>query len=69
MSVTTPDARRLGRTDKPFNPGRHRRADFARSVVFSEFGYHGARALDYESFVDRLPGELPTRVPEAGFAE
>jgi hypothetical protein len=35
------------------------RAKFARRMVFSEFGYRYARALDYDNFRDRKPGELP----------
>ena len=58
MSNTTPDARRLGRTDKPFNPGRRHRADFARQITIAEFGRH-ARALDQDDFVDRAPGLAP----------
>ncbi len=35
---------------------------FARSAVFAEFGYHAARALDVEGFVDRSPGQAPRRI-------
>ena len=38
---------------------------FARSAVFTEFGYHAARALDYEGFVDRAPRPAPRPSPEA----
>ncbi len=38
---------------------RPRRARFARSMVFQEFRYRDARALDYDHFVDRKPGQTP----------
>ncbi len=31
------------------------RAGFARDIVFAEFGYRHARAIDYDGFVDRNP--------------
>ncbi len=37
------------------------RAGFARDMVFAEFGYRHARALDYEGFVDRTPNPAPRR--------
>ncbi len=33
---------------------RHR-AGFARDIVFAEFGYRYARAIDYDGFKDRKP--------------
>ena len=42
-----------------------RRADFARQAVRLEFRARDARALDYEGFVDRGPGEAPRPAPEA----
>ncbi len=66
MTYTTPGARAASRR-RPFNPGRRRRADFARQAVFTEFGARFARALDQADFVDRLPGELPMSSPEARF--
>ncbi len=50
--------------NRPSNPGRRHRADFARAAVFGEFGRH-ARALDQANFVDRQPGTLPRPSPEA----
>lgn len=38
---------------------RLRRADFARDIVFAEFGYRHARAIDYDEFVDRTPTAAP----------
>ena len=38
---------------------RRRRAGFARDIVFAEFGYQHARALDYPGFVDRTPTAAP----------
>ncbi len=35
--------------------GDRHRADFARDIVFAEFGYRQARAIDYDGFVDRKP--------------
>ena len=56
MTVTTFSNRRATAPKLPNSTAKSRGA-FARSAVFSEFGYHGARALDYESFVDRLPDQ------------
>ena len=65
MSINTLPARRIERTDKPFNPGRrHRSADFARAATISAFGRH-AWALDQAGFIDRAPNQLPARAPEA----
>ncbi len=36
-----------------------RRARFARSVVFEEFRYRHARAIDYDGFIDRTPTAAP----------
>ena len=47
-----------------------RRTRFARRMVFEEFGYRYARALDYNEFVDRRPGALPKPAPGGwGFAK
>ena len=62
MPNTTPAPRRLGRADKPFNPGQRRSADFARQATIAEFGGRYARALDQADFVDRLPNEAPRRL-------
>ena len=64
MLSTKSPARRLGRADRLFNPGRRHRANFARAVVFSEFG-RNAWALDQDDFEDRKPWERPARSPEA----
>ena len=37
---------------------RHR-AQFARSMVFAEFRYKHAAAIDYGRFVDRRPDQTP----------
>ncbi len=34
-----------------------RRSDFARSMVFEEFRYKHARAIDYDGFIDRKPNQ------------
>ena len=65
MFITTPRPRRLGRTDKPFNPGQRHRADFARAAVYAEFGYRHGRALDYADFIDRSPDQAPMSAPGA----
>jgi hypothetical protein len=65
MSLIMSRTRKSSHVDKPQNPGQRRSADFARAAVFAEFGYRHAQALDYENFVDRLPGELPARASEA----
>ena len=46
MTYTTPDARRLDHADKPYNPGRRHRADFARQATIDAFGWRFAKALD-----------------------
>ena len=46
MSNTTPDARRLGHTYRPFNPGRRHRANFAQQAEFLEFDYRYAPVDD-----------------------
>ena len=64
MSITTPSARRLGRARNPHTGGRLR-ANFARQMTITEFGWRFAKALDQADFVDRAPGELPGPSPEA----
>ena len=66
MSNTTPDAGRLGRTDKPYNPGQRHNANFARGAVFAEFG-RAAFAIDQGDFEDRKPWQMPMRSPSARF--
>ena len=68
MSITTPNARRLGRTNQPSSPDRRHRASLARAAVFSEFGRHGW-ALDQADFEDRKPWQLPVPSPDARFAK
>ena len=53
--------------DRPFNPGRRHRTDFARQATIDAFGWHFARALDQADFVDRFPGEMLKPSPEARF--
>ena len=67
MSITIFPPRRSSRADRPFNPGRRHRADFARQATIDAFGWHHARALDQSTFVDRAPGEMPRSSPEARF--
>ncbi len=50
--------RRSRRSDRPFNPGRRHRADFARAAVFTEFSPRDAKAILQADFVDRAPGDL-----------
>ena len=64
MTYTTSPARRPGRINPSFNPGRRHHADFARAAVIVEFGWHHAKALDQGNFIDRLPGEMPRSSPE-----
>ena len=40
---------------------RRARARFARSMVFEEFRYKHARAIDYDDFHDRWPDQAPRR--------
>ena len=49
-------------TDR-FLSRERRRARFARSAVFEEFGGRHARALDHENFQDRKPSEKPWEPP------
>ncbi len=58
MPIYAPQSRRSSRTDRPFNPGRRHRAEFARQAVIAEFGWRFAKALDQADFVDRAPGDL-----------
>ncbi len=55
------------RTDRPFNPGRRHRADFARQATIDAFGWRFASALDQADFIDRPPGQFPRPAPEARF--
>ena len=43
--------------------GRRARAKFARRMVFLQFGYRYARAIDYDNFVDRRPSDVPKPSP------
>ena len=61
MSITTPSPRRSSRADRPFNPGRRHRADFARQATIDAFGWHFARALDQADFIDRPPDQRRAR--------
>ncbi len=40
-----------------------RRKHFARRMVFEQFGYRHARAIDYDNFVDRRPSDVPKPSP------
>ena len=66
MTLYTPMGRASSPTDKPFNPGRRHRADFARAATIDAFGRH-ARALDWDDFQDRQPWQMPMRSPTARF--
>ena len=57
--TTTTISKRRATAPKSRNSATKTRETFARSAVFTEFGYHGARALDYAGFVDRLPDQAP----------
>jgi hypothetical protein len=57
-TATTPSTRRASR-NRTATSIRCPRAKFARRMVFEQFGYRHARAIDYDKFVDRKPGELP----------
>ncbi len=65
MSISTPPNHNSSRADRPFNPGRRHRANFARAATIDTFGWRFAKALDQADFVDRLPWELPSHSPEA----
>ncbi len=65
MTYTTPPTRRSSRADRPFNPGRRHRANFARQATIDAFGWRFAKALDEADFVDRAPGAAPRSSPEA----
>ena len=47
--------------DTPNSPEfqARRRARFARSMVFEEFKFKHARAIDYDGFIDRKPNAPP----------
>ena len=59
MTNTTIPARAASRR-RPSNSDRRHRADFARQATVAAFDRH-ARALDWDDFADRLPGEMPRR--------
>ncbi len=61
MSMYTSPPRNSSRTDRPYNPGRRHRADFARQATIDAFGWRFARALDQADFIDRKPGLVPFR--------
>ena len=63
MSIIIFPRRRSSRARNPHN-GRRLRADFARQMTITEFGWRFAKALDQADFVDRAPGELPLTSPE-----
>ena len=65
MSLTIHATRAASRADRPFNPGRRHRADFARQTAIDAFGWRFARALDQADFVDRAPSQFPRPAPEA----
>ncbi len=65
MNLYTLTPHRSRRTDRPFNPGRRHRADFARQATIDAFGWHFARALDQADFIDRAPSSAPRLSPEA----
>ena len=67
MTYTTTRARAASRADRPFNPGRRHRAEFARQATIDAFGWRFARAIDQADFIDRAPGQLPLPAPEARF--
>ena len=46
------------RTDRPLNPSRRRRADFARQATIAAFGWRYAKSLDEHDFIDRRPGDV-----------
>ena len=51
--------------DTPNSPKLQvRRRDFARAMVFEEFKYKHARAIDYDRFLDRKPNQAPRPSPE-----
>ncbi len=65
MDMYNTPSRRSRRIDRPFNPGRRHRANFARQATIDAFGWQLARALDQADFVDRPPGQFPLASPEA----
>ncbi len=65
MNLYTPTPRRSSRADRPYNPGRRHRADFARDSVFAEFRARDAKAILDVNFIDRRPDEMPGLSPEA----
>ena len=69
MISNTSPARNSSRADRPFNPDRRVRANFARQATIDAFGWRFAKALDQGEFTDRLPSDLPMPSPEAGFPE
>ena len=61
MNLYTFPRAHSSRADRPFNPGRRHRADFARQATIDAFGWHFARALDQADFIDRPPDQRRAR--------
>ena len=59
MTMTTTISKQRATAPKIPNSATKTREAFARSAVFTEFGYHAARALDYVGFADRRPDQAP----------
>ncbi len=55
MNLYTFPSRRSSRADRPFNPGRRHRADFARQATIDAFGWRFGKALDEGDFIDVPP--------------
>ena len=69
--MTTTISKQRATAPKLSAPSLKAREAFARSAVFTEFGYHAARALDYVGFADRRPDQAPRRIngrPTEGLA-
>ncbi len=63
MILYSKTARDSSRANHPENTDRRHRANFARQMVYAEFGRH-ARAIDYDDFVDRRPWQVRVARPQ-----
>ena len=64
MNMYTRTPHNSSRADRPFNPGRRHRANFAREMTLAQFRPRDGRALLQADFIDRQPWETPAPSPE-----
>ena len=63
MRTTTIVTQRASAPDLP-RPSNQNHDDFSRDAVYAEFRRRDARAIDYDGFVDRQPGQASRPIGE-----